>query len=226
MSTSITRRGIALLAAGSISLFAALATASQAGAATYYACVKRNGSAHVFAKKPKCKRGESKISWNSQGPAGRNGLNGINGAPGSNGKNGTNGTNGAEGPAGPLLETLPSGRSEKGIWTVLDNGANGAVRGATIAFPLPLASPPTAHYIPVGGTPPAGCSGTAAAPAAAPGNLCVFETFNFSLPHLDFYAPESGTESATAAGKLGTVIVLTASAEGTQQATGTWAVTE
>src|SRR5947209_3437073 len=42
MSTSITRRGVTLLAAGSISLFAALATASQAGAATYYACIKKN----------------------------------------------------------------------------------------------------------------------------------------------------------------------------------------
>jgi len=101
MSTSITRRGTALLVAATISLLAALATASQAGAATYYACVKKNGSARIYSKKPKCRRGESKLSWNNVGPAGRNGLNGANGANGKNGANGTNGSNGKEGPPGP-----------------------------------------------------------------------------------------------------------------------------
>lgn len=100
MSPSITRRGIALLAAATFSLFAALATASQAGAATYYACVKKNGSAHIFTTKPKCKHGESKLSWNNVGPAGRNGSNGLNGANGKNGANGANGTNGKEGAPG------------------------------------------------------------------------------------------------------------------------------
>lgn len=92
MSTSVTRRGTALLVAATISLLAALATASQAGAATYYACVKKNGSAHIYLKKPKCKKGESKLSWNNVAPAGKNGANGANGP---------NGKEGAQGPIGP-----------------------------------------------------------------------------------------------------------------------------
>lgn len=102
MSTSITRRGIALLAAATFLLFAALVTASQAGATTYYACVKKNGSAHIYTKKPKCKKGESKLSWNNVGPAGRNGNNGVNGANGKNGTNGANGTNGTNATLGSL----------------------------------------------------------------------------------------------------------------------------
>ncbi|HWG07456.1 MAG TPA: hypothetical protein VN672_00455 [Solirubrobacteraceae bacterium] len=221
MSTSLTRRGTLLVAAATISLFAALATASQAGAATYYACVKKNGSAHVYAKKPKCKKGESKLSWNSRGPAGKDGVSGKNGA---NGSNGLNGTNGKEGPPGPLLETLPSGRTEKGVWSFILSGKSGTV-AAPISFPIPLAAAPTAHYIVAGTTPPAGCSGSVVAPAAAPGNLCVFETFKaINLVHLDFFDPETFTETPTASGKTGALVVFSAT-EGTQQGTGTFAVT-
>jgi hypothetical protein len=93
MSTSITRRGVTIGAAAIIALLVTLAVASQATAATYYACVKKNGSAHIYTKKPRCKRGESKLSWNTVGPAGARGLNGKNGNNGANGTNGTNGTN-------------------------------------------------------------------------------------------------------------------------------------
>jgi len=103
MSTAITRRGTPLVAAAIISLLAMLAIAPQAGATTYYACVKKNGAAHIYTKKPKCRRGESKLSWNSRGPAGRNGKNGANGANGKNGANGANGANGTNALVTPLL---------------------------------------------------------------------------------------------------------------------------
>jgi len=180
MSTSITRRGIALLAAGSISLFAALATASQAGAATYYACVKKNGSAHIFAKKPKCKRGESKISWNSVGPAGRNGVNGTGGKNGANGTNGTNGTNGKEGAPGGFFGVLPSGKMMSG--TYASEGVNGQQYRTAVSFLLSLPTAPTGsqiHYVEVGESVPSGCGGTVAAPVALPGNLCIFEGVSF-----------------------------------------------
>ena len=74
MSKSIVRRRTALLAAATISLLAMLATASQAGAVKYYACIKKNGSARIYTKTLKCKPGESKVSWNNVGPAGRNGV--------------------------------------------------------------------------------------------------------------------------------------------------------
>jgi hypothetical protein len=180
MSTSITRRGVAVLAAATFALFAALATASQAGAATYYACVKKNGSAHIYTKKPKCKRGESKISWNSVGPAGRNGSNGLNGASGKSGTNGTNGTNGAKGETGApggFFGVLPSGKMMSGTYAAEGDVAGQQYRTA-VSFLLSLPAAPTGehiHYIEVGEAVPPGCGGTVAAPVALPGNLCIFE---------------------------------------------------
>lgn len=72
-------------------MVASFAAASPANASTLYACVKKNGNAHIYSKKPKCKKGESKVSWNNVGPAGKNGANGGNGANGSNGANGKDG---------------------------------------------------------------------------------------------------------------------------------------
>jgi hypothetical protein len=73
-------------------LMAALVLPPQVGASPFYACVKKGGTAHVFTKKTRCKKGETKISWNSQGPTGKDGADGKNG---TNGANGTNGTSGA-----------------------------------------------------------------------------------------------------------------------------------
>jgi hypothetical protein len=116
MSISINRRGTAVLVAACALLVGSLSVAAQANASTLYACVKKNGTARVFTKKPKCKKGESKLSWNNVGPAGRNGANGVNGAPGSAGKNGTNGSNGANGTNGT-------------------NGLNGTARGYAVVSP-------------------------------------------------------------------------------------------
>lgn len=92
MSTPIARRVTLALATALVA--GMFAGASGAQASTLYACVKSSGAAHVFSKKPKCKKGEKKLSWNSAGPAGKNGSNGSNGA------NGANGTDGKEGVAG------------------------------------------------------------------------------------------------------------------------------
>jgi hypothetical protein len=176
MSTSISRRGVAVLAAATFSLFAALATASQAGATTYYACVKKNGSAHVYTKKPRCKRGEKRLAWNSVGPAGKNGRNGTNGKNGANGTNGTNGAKGETGAPGGFFGVLPSGKTMSGTYAA--QGAAGEQYRTSVSFLLSLPVAPNAsqiHYIKVGEAVPTGCSGTVAAPAASPGNLCIFE---------------------------------------------------
>ena len=78
-------------------LAATLLFAAQASAGTLFACVNKNGSAHLFSKKPKCKKHESKLSWNTQGIAGGSGKEGAAGKNGGNGTNGTNGTNGLDG---------------------------------------------------------------------------------------------------------------------------------
>jgi len=97
MSTVINPRRVALLAAIGTSTFALLASAPGANASTLYACVKKNGSARLFNIKPKCRHGEKKLSWNTEGPRGAQGKNAKNGKNGANGANGTNGTNGANG---------------------------------------------------------------------------------------------------------------------------------
>jgi hypothetical protein len=98
MSILITRRCMAVLVATGALLVGALAAAPLAEAGTVYACVKKNGTPRFLtAKKPKCKKGDLKLSWNIEGVAGKNGTNGSNGA---NGKNGTNGTNGKDGAPG------------------------------------------------------------------------------------------------------------------------------
>jgi hypothetical protein len=102
MSISINRRGTAVLVAACALLVGSLSVAAAADASTLYACVKKNGTARVFTKKPKCKKGESKITWGSAGPAGKNGANGANGGAGKDGANGKNGENGANGADGAV----------------------------------------------------------------------------------------------------------------------------
>jgi hypothetical protein len=177
MSPSITWRGVAVLAAATFTLFAALATASQAGAATYYACVKRNGSAHVYTKKRRCRRGEKLLSWNNMRPAGRNGRNGTNGETGTNGRNGTNGADGETGAPGGFFGVLPSGEMMTGTFASQGDRVGHQYRTA-VSFMLSLPVAPTGeqiHYIKVGEPVPPGCGGTVESPVALPGNLCIFE---------------------------------------------------
>jgi hypothetical protein len=98
MSITITRRALVAVAAAGALLLAALATAAQAGASTLYACVKKDGSAHIYTKKPKCKRREVKLSWSTEGRAGKNGANGVSGVNGINGREGLQGPIGPQGP--------------------------------------------------------------------------------------------------------------------------------
>lgn len=98
MSDPIKRRSVAVAFAVAALLLASFAAAPQAGASTISVCVKKSsGAIRLITGKAKCKKGESKVSWNSRGPAGANGANGANGASGANGVNGTNGANGAVG---------------------------------------------------------------------------------------------------------------------------------
>jgi hypothetical protein len=95
----------ALAAATTTLLLGGLAFAPQAGASTLYACVKKKtGTARFVSARTNCRRGETKLAWNTQGVAGKNGANGKNGAAGKSGatgkdggagKNGSNGLNGA-----------------------------------------------------------------------------------------------------------------------------------
>jgi hypothetical protein len=217
MSTSLTRRGTLLVAAATISLVAALATASQAGAATYYACVKKNGSARIYSKKPKCKKGQSKLSWNSVGPAGKNGLNGANGA------NGKEGTAGKEGQPGPFGEVLPSGKTETGAYAL---EGDGSVVQSGWGFPFALASAPTPHFVADKSVPPAQCPGSVSDPKATAGQLCVYEgsSHGGNVTGSGLFNPEN--EKFGAVSRFGFAYDLNNGTVGSNVwSQGTWAVT-
>ena len=127
MPTSINRCLLAPLTSTAALLIGALALAPPAGASTLYACVGKNGDARIFHKKPRCKKRESRLSWNSSGPAAKNGLNGANGAPGRDGAAGKDGFNGKDGIAGKNGINGRDGANG-------EDGANGAVGGFAAAL--------------------------------------------------------------------------------------------
>jgi hypothetical protein len=218
MSVPITRRWIALLTAAGALLLAALAVAPQAEAATIYACVKKkSGSARIVSKKAKCKKGESKLSWNSEGPAGRNGVNGANGS------NGKDGAQGKEGIPGPFGETLPSGKSETGVYAL--EGSSSVIQSGW-GYPFALASAPTFHFIVDGATPPAQCPGSVKDPKAVAGHLCVYEgtAHGGTITSKGVFNPEN--ESFSTASRFGFGFNINNSTPGSNAwSQGTWAVT-
>jgi len=92
--------------------------------------------------------------------------------------------------------------------------------GTTISFPFALTSAPTPHFFPVGGVLPLGCSGTATAPVAAAGHLCVFERYKLNVAAPTFYKSDGfgGTEPT------GTELTWYSSAAGNSVDSGTWAL--
>jgi hypothetical protein len=135
--------------------------------------------------------------------------------------------NGKNGSAAEFPITLPGEKTETGAWVVGTTpvGDTLPVRTA-ISFPIPLVGPLPAsnvHYVKIGETAPAGCTGgTAAVPTAEPGNLCVYEARNSFLTFFSIVDPTSAAE-ATGASATGALIRFNGEEEA--GASGTWAVT-
>ena len=112
-----------------------------------------------------------------QGPKGETGAKGEAGPKGEKGVTGEKGVEGKEGKTG-FTETLPSGKTEKGAWSVSVPPAYAPVKFSitktAISFVIPLATEPTGVFLKPGegGTPE--CPGTASNPEAAEGFLCVY----------------------------------------------------
>jgi hypothetical protein len=201
-------------------LLATLAIAPVAHAATFYACVKKKGgSIRLASRTARCKRGERKISFNSEGPPGRNGLNGRNGRNGSNGLNGINGVNGMAG----FTKVLPIGATEEGTWAVAASTAK-APGSSAISFDIPLASAPVSNLIAKGASPTSTCPGRASAPAASPGNLCVYTSTSESIEEISLDDPSAEGGILNHTSPWGTTVRVVASAS-PAVAFGTWAVT-
>jgi hypothetical protein len=84
-----------------------------------------------------------------------------------------------------------------------------------------LSAPPTTHYIALGALVPAGCSGTADAPVAAAGHLCVFEVFSSNNTGNGLFGPGGGGTSPSA---FGGVLFASSAAAGQMVITTNWAV--
>ncbi len=143
------------------------------------------------------------------GPTGGTGPQGPQGNPGNNGSNGAEGKSvtgvvatAGECPAGgekytsasgsvPVCngqtgytETLPSGKSEHGVWSAkYPKNEEAGIRYLPISFPIPLpVSLEESHVHIVGLEEPGGehcAEGTRENPKAAPGYLCIYEYYLF-----------------------------------------------
>jgi Collagen triple helix repeat (20 copies) len=198
------------------------------------------------------------------GSAGSQGVAGTPGTPGAAGVNGTSVTstaiaapactnkeggseftvgstktfacNGKEGSPWTAGGTLPSGKSETGTWAYFGSKINGEKGMAAISFTLPLEKAPKAQaeFVFAGST-HTNCKGSATAPTAPVGYLCVYDT----LPEEPGSKPSSvkfntffngEVYGALGAGKEGALAIFETQEIGTAvlpdaEAFGTWVVT-
>jgi hypothetical protein len=195
---------------------------------------KTKGNLRIVKAGKPCLKSERALAFNQQGPQGKQGLQGLQGTTGQQGPHGTTGQQGlqgttgqqgqqgATGPAGPLTTALPSGQTLRGSFN-LDTVAAGAsqINGSAIAFGFSLASAPAAQIIPVGGSTTAQCAGSVAAPSAAAGYLCLYESTKSNLSSLEVC--NSGNV-CPAANAFGAELFAIATATGRFYVDGTWAV--
>ena len=139
---------------------------------------------------------------------------------------GLQGTQGPQGPAGGFVPTLPSGQLIKGVYGGFTNSAAaGNFFTDTQTFPYVLPSNLLGfHYIEPGGSATAQCPGTAAAPDALAGHLCLYEVSrsNRSLPTI--FNTASGSATMDNSWRYGFTVWTTANAAGFQSMYGSYAV--
>ena len=181
-----------------------------------------------------------------QGPAGAQGPGGAQGPKGEPGPQGPEGKQGERGPKGEngttgFTETLPAEQTETGTLTVSQNG--GAVMIGQVSFTIPLHTELAASNVHLvnAASHLAECPGTANAPTAEPGNLCIYEGSMSGLkengstegdgspPSAEIFPPADGPVllgGTDGAGTTGAgVLFLGEEAEGLRTFFGSWAVT-
>jgi hypothetical protein len=103
--------------------------------------------------------------------------------------------------------------------------------GGAISFPVALPTVPKhVVYIKHGATPPSECPGSAEAPAAEKGSLCVFATLesneNAGWNSIESPTGAQGAESLSAASRFGAIVTFHATGSPANvNSRGTWAVT-
>jgi hypothetical protein len=100
--------------------------------------------------------------------------------------------------------------------------AAGQQGSSDISFGATFSAAPTVHVIPVGGAVPAGCAGSAAAPDASPGHVCIFTSLTSNNPGLSVCKPSTAQCNGTA-DPWGAVVFTSATATGLVNSFATWA---
>jgi hypothetical protein len=123
----------------------------------------------------------------------------------------------------PSSGNLKPGKQLRGVyWAISDNEDNTGdnIAAAQISFQVQLATAPTAHYIASGDPVPAGCSGSAAAPQASPGHLCVFQASGYNSQDTVIATPND----SAGATRFGAILLTFSTGAGRFSNAGTWAV--
>ena len=160
-------------------------------------------------------RGSLRGPSGPQGATGAQGPQGLQGPAGVAGQPGPKGDKGEQGDPGQDLtvdSTLPAGKTLTGVWAT-SGGMHSVTYRPQLAFNIPAVNH---HYVPAGGPKPSVCQGTAAAPAAAMGHLCVYAISEFDVSFAGFASPELS--------RLGFLFLMNHSSD-LSNARGTWAVT-
>jgi hypothetical protein len=117
---------------------------------------------------------------------------------------------------------LPSGVTMRGTYALGSDVSLGELNWTSISFIYALASAPTGHVIPEGGTPLAECPGTSTNPQANAGNLCIYEGAHLNRSGPTIFNPATGGIGTT---RWGAGLTISAPAAGRSYSYGTWAVT-
>jgi len=195
-------------------LLGMIAPATTSGAVL---CARKRGAVVVLRDGAECRRREQPLDPSALG---------LQGPPGSKGDAGGRGERGERGEPGPFpTGDLPSGATLRGVFFVAgtDTAATAARSGSTISFVFPLAQAPEPHYVVEGALPITECPGTAAAPAALPGHLCVYEGSASNASNVSIGDPVSGIGPGTS--RFGATISAVGDFESNFGISGTWAVT-
>jgi hypothetical protein len=144
------------------------------------------------------------------------------------GATGPTGPAGATGPGGPLLTVLPSGKTETGVFDAEGTASGvGDLASASISFPIPIASAPTPTLVSSGTS--ASCPGSVAAPAAAPGQLCLYIGSQVNVAMVggadDAATNDPINGDSASASPYGAGLFVNSAAAGNFYLMGTWAVT-
>jgi Collagen triple helix repeat (20 copies) len=163
------------------------------------------------------------------GPAGAIGPAGPQGPQGVPGEKGEPGIEGKRGEPGPLLETLPSGKTEKGAFGMEGVASATAFGESSLSFPIPLdVSGPIPSYTVSPETNGSGglCPGTVADPRAQPGMFCIYVATSTNVDAPYYPLPcDPAPQECNVIGPYGGYLEISPPLTGRYEASGTWAVT-